>query len=379
MQSSFSKRLLSSLALVSFASADYYIDDQNLTSLIYQENPGSVGWVNVRGGGISIIFDNGKNMTVDASQCFNYTYTYAACTISDDCQVQIPFTGSGITIYVLQAGPWGVNASLTIDEGAPNYNALPAPSGPDYYAPNVTLLSVQGITTGNHTATMAVQNWDNVSGTMLFDYAVINQTIVATTTSSVASSTAVSTVTSKPTPSPSKSTTNVGAMVGVALGAMAGLIALLLVFFYLCRRRREPQRLSMDLDADIRVEPFSADSLYYQRRPDVTAHPTTEKRMTGTVGTHVPFRSESSGLSVTSPEQTGSHKIPAGPSEITCPRIQQRHSTLTDDQADFVNNLYRNNVPAPAIARVIERMMAGERRPSVDRFDSLPPPSYYDA
>ncbi|KAF8443763.1 hypothetical protein L210DRAFT_3532158 [Boletus edulis BED1] len=363
MQSSFSKRLLSSLALVSFASADYYIDDQNLTSLIYQENPGSVGWVNVQGGGISIIFDNGKNMTVDASQCFNYTYANT-CSL---CRGLRSLLGSGITIYVLQAGPWGVNASLTIDEGAPNYNALPAPSGPDYYAPNVTLLSVQGITTGNHTATMAVQNWDNVSGTMLFDYAVINQTIVATTTSSVASSTAVSTVTSKPTPSPSKSTTNVGAMVGVALGAMAGLIALLLVFFYLCRRRREPQRLSMDLDADIR------------RRPDVTAHPTTEKRMTGTVGTHVPFRSESSGLSVTSPEQTGSHKIPAGPSEITCPRIQQRHSTLTDDQADFVNNLYRNNVPAPAIARVIERMMAGERRPSVDRFDSLPPPSYYDA
>lgn len=50
---------------------------------------------------------------------------------------------------------------------------------------------------------------------------------------------------------------------------------------------------------------------------------------------------------------------------------------LTDDQADFVNNLYTNNVPAAAIARVIERMMAGERQPVVDGYDSLPPPSYY--
>ena len=32
---------------------------------------------------------------------------------------------------------------------------------------------------------------------------------------------------------------------------------------------------------------------------------------------------------------------------------------LTDEQADFVNNLYRTNVPATAIARVMERMLAG--------------------
>ncbi|KAG6380395.1 hypothetical protein JVT61DRAFT_8513 [Boletus reticuloceps] len=400
MQSSFSKRLLASLALVSFASADYYIDDQHLTSLLYSENPAGAKWRPFHEGGESLYirFANGTMMTVDTSHCFNYTYNYATCTISDNCQVQIPFTGSGITIYVLQAGPQGINASITIDGGAPKNNVLPAPPSPHFYAPNVTLFSVQGITTGNHTATMTVQNWDNIFSGMMFDYAVINQTIVATTTSSVASSTAVSTasratVTSTATPSPSKSTTNVGAMVGVALGALAGLIALLLVIFYLCRRRREPQRLSiLDLDADIRIEPFSADSLYYQwpeRRSDVTEHPTTESLMTGTVSTHAPFRSESSGLSgeigvthinttqivdstVTSAKQAGSYKTPSGPSEIS-------HPTLTDDQADFVNNLYTNNVPAPAIARVIERTMAGERQPSVDGFDSLHPPSYYYA
>jgi hypothetical protein len=35
---------------------------------------------------------------------------------------------------------------------------------------------------------------------------------------------------------------------------------------------------------------------------------------------------------------------------------------LTDDQADFVNNLHANNVPAGAIARVVEKMIAGERQ-----------------
>ena len=99
--------------------------------------------------------------------------------------------GSGITIYVLQAGAQGINASLTIDGGAPKYNILPAPPGPNFYIPNVTLFSIQGITTGNHTATMTVQNWDNIFSGMMFDYAVINQTIVAaTTTTSLASSTA---------------------------------------------------------------------------------------------------------------------------------------------------------------------------------------------
>lgn len=101
--------------------------------------------------------------------------------------------GSGITIYVLQAGPQGINASVTIDGGSPLYNVLPAPTGPNFYVPNVTLFSIQGITTGKHTATMIVQNWDSISSWMMFDYAAINQTIVdATTTSSVASSTAAS-------------------------------------------------------------------------------------------------------------------------------------------------------------------------------------------
>lgn len=86
--------------------------------------------------------------------------------------------------------------------------------------------------------------------------------------------------------------------------------------------------------------------------------------------------SQIAGLSVISPVQGGASSVYT-PSEVSRPRIQQSHPSLTDDQADFVNSLYANNVPAGAIARVIERMMAGERHPVVDGYDSLPPPSYY--
>lgn len=75
MQLGFTKRLLASLALISFARADYYIDDQNYTSLLYSENPGGAKWGPFQEGGetLSISLANGTLWTVDASQCFNFT------------------------------------------------------------------------------------------------------------------------------------------------------------------------------------------------------------------------------------------------------------------------------------------------------------------
>ena len=75
MRSTFSRGLLASLALVSLARADYYIDDQNFTSLLYSENPGGAKWGPFQEGGetLSISLANGTMMTVDASQCYNYT------------------------------------------------------------------------------------------------------------------------------------------------------------------------------------------------------------------------------------------------------------------------------------------------------------------
>ena len=134
------------------------------------------------------------------------SHSQVSAVARNKCQGSQSLQGSGITIYVLQAGTNGVNASLRIDGGAPKYNVLRPPPGPNFYTPNVTLFNTQGITTGNHTATMTLQNWDNGFSGMMFDYALINQTVVpTTTTSSVASSTVASrasTTTSKATLSP---------------------------------------------------------------------------------------------------------------------------------------------------------------------------------
>ncbi|KAG8216214.1 hypothetical protein J3R82DRAFT_8247 [Butyriboletus roseoflavus] len=267
------------------------------------------------------------------------------------------------------------------------------------------------MTTGNHTATMTVQNWDNIFSGMMFDYAAINQTIVSpTTTASATSSTAASTTSSHTAAPSSNSTTNIGAIVGGVLGGLVALCAVLAIFYLRRRRRHKPQRLSMDLNAEPKTEPFfSADSLY-QQPATTTAGPytgvsgrlTTENLVTGAVSTLAPPQSTSSGssrpeksqLGITNPNQSASHVAAGtttgtwagssstyapGSSDTSRARIQQTNAMLSDDQADFVNNLYANNVPAGAIARVIERMMAGEREPAVDGYGSLPPPSYNHA
>ncbi|KAF9225063.1 hypothetical protein BS17DRAFT_879796 [Gyrodon lividus] len=419
MQLRLVKELLVLSALAFLTRAEYLIDDQNYTSLLYSENPGGAKWGPFQEGGetLSISLANGTMMTIDSSQCYNFTYTYAACTLADDCQVQIPFTGSGITIYVLQAGAQGINASLTIDGGTPKYNVLSAPPGPNFYIPNVTLFSVQGITTGNHMATMTVQNWDNIFSGMMFDYAAINETIVSptTTSSSVTSSAAASTTSSVATsPAPASSTTphvNISALVSGVIGGLVALVAIILAI--LCfRRRRRGNR-----DNKPTIEPFVPADVQQQRNAEWYSNPLTlqttspptglptsrsQERLTSSASSPPPRKSQMgimdpntntvidgslSSRSQTSPSSNG---YSADSSEPSRPRrIQQTHPMLTDDQADFVNNLYTNNVPAAAIARVIERMMAGERRPAVEgyargylqpeqdhRHDSLPPPSY---
>ncbi|KIJ16587.1 hypothetical protein PAXINDRAFT_168653 [Paxillus involutus ATCC 200175] len=419
LQFSLLKELLALSALASLARADYFIDDQNFTSLLYSENPGGAKWGPFQEGGetLSISLANGTLMTIDASQCYNYTYTYAACTVADDCQVQIPFTGSGITVYVLQAGAQGINASITIDGGSPKYNVLSAPPGPGFYIPNVTLFNLQGITTGNHVATMTVQNWDNIFSGMMFDYAAINETLVSSTTtsSSIPSSTVASTTspTSTAPASQNSSHVSIGAIVGGVIGGLLALVAIVLAIVFF-RRRRRGNRGDADLDSEPKIEPFLPPDAEQQRErysntaasqsassPTAFPRSRSQEPLMGSASPPLLRKSQmglmnpntsaipEGGLSTPSHRTPSSNATSADSSEPPRPRIQQTHPMLTDDQADFVNSLYTNNVPAAAIARVIERMMAGERRPAVEGYasgylqperdhirDSAPPPSY---
>lgn len=49
--------------------------------------------------------------------------------------------------------------------------------------------------------------------------------------------------------------------------------------------------------------------------------------------------------------------------------IARPNAALTDDQADFVNSLFNNNVPAPVVARVLERMLTNPQGASTTGFN----------
>lgn len=99
-------------------------------------------------------------------------------------------------------------------------------------------------------------------------------------------------------------------------------------------------------------------------------------------GTHektrlVPSNDTGDVAAVLLPPETG--HSPPGSRQDTSP-------LLTDEQADFINSLHQNNVPAAAIARVVERMLADrhagirewERETRLARSNTMTtaPPSY---
>jgi hypothetical protein len=94
-------------------------------------------------------------------------------------RVKFHHLGSGITVYVLQAGPQGMSASLSIDSGTATTATLGAPPSPQYYIPQVVLFNVQNIASGTHTAVMTVLDWNGGFSGMMLDYFDINQAEVA--------------------------------------------------------------------------------------------------------------------------------------------------------------------------------------------------------
>lgn len=69
------------------------------------------------------------------------------------------------------------------------------------------------------------------------------------------------------------------------------------------------------------------------------------------------------------------------PTRVSSDAVTGVAGQLTDDQADFVNNLHRSNVPAAAIVRIVESMLAGGSLGGRDGMvnggaDIAGPPSY---
>jgi hypothetical protein len=118
--------------------------------------------------------------------------------------------GSGITMYVFNAGLSGMTASFSVDDGPAVSKTIQAPLPPTYQVSNVSLYNIQGIPTGNHTMKMTVLDWTG-SGTatsMKFDYAYINETFVATPATSSSMTSTSASQTSSQTPTQTSSTSN---------------------------------------------------------------------------------------------------------------------------------------------------------------------------
>ncbi|KAL4065232.1 hypothetical protein J3A83DRAFT_4265379 [Scleroderma citrinum] len=160
--------------------ADYYIDDTN-TTLNYASGP-KAAWGAFAAGGesLQLLLPNNTYQTIDPFVCYNHTYRYAACFSTDDCILTIPFTGSGITIFVYQAGPVGINASFAVDGSHAQTKVLSAPPAPNYEIANVSMFDVQQLLSGPHTASLTVNDLFGSYSGMMWDYAYINETLVTT-------------------------------------------------------------------------------------------------------------------------------------------------------------------------------------------------------
>ena len=211
---------------------------------------------------------------------------------------------------------------------------------------------------------------------------------------------------------------------GTIVGGVLGGIALVLIsVIALCLRRKKRQnKINLSTDADPR--PFDPHALYdppytgaqSAHSPDI-GHNTTQNSTSPSSPPLVPNRrhpsvEQISGPNVISPFPSSQGSSSSGrdrkrllevsndgsslgqfspddgrpaPSS-TSPRSDIPQS-LTDEQADFITGLYNNDVPAAAVARVIERMLADrhagvrewQRELGVARtasFATTAPPSY---
>ncbi|KAF9239702.1 hypothetical protein BU15DRAFT_61917 [Melanogaster broomeanus] len=198
--------------------AGYTIDNSDYSTLKYSENPSGPQWGLFGGLNSEILMypaPNGTTITIDASQCWDDTYA------SDNCAVQFSFTGSGITIYVLQAGLTGMSASLTVDSAPATTTTLAAPPAPQYYIPRVPIFSVQNLVSGTHTAVMSVLDWNGGQSAMMLDYIDVNQAMVAAPSSSTPAPTPSPSPTPTPTPTTTTTTTTASQPSTSSLGSVS--------------------------------------------------------------------------------------------------------------------------------------------------------------
>ncbi|KAI5987549.1 hypothetical protein EDD15DRAFT_2372268 [Pisolithus albus] len=439
----YGRSLLFALALiVPSAWADYYIDDTNAT-LTYSSGP-KAAWGPFAAGAstLSLLLPNGTYQAIDPFVCYNHTYRCefivfagGTCLTRDKtlhATRQIPafskcplltmlnsYQGSGITVFVYQAGPVGINASISIDGGYNETNVLSAPPAPNYEIANVSMFSVQELETGSHTLWMTVNDLFGSYSGMMFDYAYVNETLVsaaeasaatATTSSTSSLSSGLSTPATAPASATSSSTlggVNIGAIVGGVLGGVA--LIMVGVIAALClRRRRRSGTVNLISEGDVQpYDPYIPydppvsqvqaaynvgtgpnSSTQYATTTSSLSTPLTPNRRqpaaeTGTDSTPFLLTSSSAPLSQDASSSSSgrdrkTHLVSPNPplrqslpdnGRVVENSTQELPPSLTDEQADFITGLYNNNIPAPVVARVVQRMLV-DRQAGVREWES---------
>jgi hypothetical protein len=150
--------------------------------------------------------------------------------------------------------------------------------------------------------------------------------------------------------------TNTGAIVGGVVGGLAVIVAVIFSLLF-CRRR----------------EANSVEAKLFDGKDNPVVPGPMHSVTTGVVNGTVLTSDSTNEFQIAAAPSTGSavlrspttSQISTFPSTSPVPHRRDL-SQLTDEQVDFVNNLHRNNVPASAVARVIERMLAGGEYETVD-------------
>ncbi|KAN0075399.1 hypothetical protein V8E55_011422 [Tylopilus felleus] len=321
-------------------------------------------------------------------------------------------------MYVFSAGFSGMTASFSIDSGTAVPNSIQAPPPPAYQISNVSLYDIQGIPTGNHTMKMTLLDWGTGGTSMKFDYAYINETFVAspTTTSSTPSMTSSASRTPSQTPSTGNSTAsnsvNVGGIVGATLGGLAFLVGLVIGLLYWRRRKATRQNFSSS-EPNLQPSPFTSEfgnptpayvhqnPFSPQRREEIAPrirsavlrdalaagnYPSgpdyTSQSGHTSSGVLQPLRrppSQAENVDIHAPSSAS--YVADSSSPFSDSQVTSRYN-LTVEQGEVIKRLQRDNVPLETVARVIEGFVSSnfatggglDRKRSV--LSAVPPPSY---
>jgi len=221
------------------APATYYIDDTD----------SSIEW------GPSSQFAHldssyGPITWLTTSECYNETITYGWGFSDQKLSFTIPFTGSGIVLYVVYDDRLALNVTTTLDNDYETINWFIWESNyttePTFTSYNATLYAIQGLDYQDHSVTVELQSYQNTPSTILFDYALVTGT--------------------RPSANSNALKKKLGAGIGGGLGAVAIIGAIALIFLFVRRRNlhRSPG-VALNMNND---DPFADPDSQSKRYPD---------------------------------------------------------------------------------------------------------------